>query len=330
LNLSVKLPATEIVVSYINPDLDGVSSAIGYSAWAQLEHRRRVLPAVIGKIDLETELVLDRLKIRRPPVLNSFSNVRAIVLVDTHHKSQLPEDFPWRLVVEVLDHHTTDGDPDLVPQASITNEPVGATATLVAERFSGEAAPISASIARLLGCGIISSTYGLTAPSTTARDHLALEWLAARAPVSAELSASMRAARRLLLDMCSIDLVEADLKTVKTQHGRIIIAQVEADGAATAAQRTDLVDALNVAKEVRDAQYALLNLVDTRAGYSVIVSGDAFVWDILKEQLVIQMQGTCMGRAGGLLMRKTHLVPIFASHGSEPSRSSVRRDDEHA
>ncbi|MBV9763368.1 MAG: DHH family phosphoesterase [Acidobacteriaceae bacterium] len=96
-----------IITSYINPDLDGVSSAIAYHD-LKTKMLQSETPIVIGEIDFETKVVLDDIQRPTPRSLDTFIDVESVVLVDTHHRAQLPPAFPWERVIEVIDHHPDD------------------------------------------------------------------------------------------------------------------------------------------------------------------------------------------------------------------------------
>src|ERR1700732_4958958 len=110
-----------IIISYVNPDLDGVACAV---ALETLEHP--IWNArIAGRPDQETLFVLSTLGLPVPPALTTWDAVDAIWLVDTHHPKQLPEDLPAKLVTRITDHHPG-GSPEKYTSAEVTNEKVGA------------------------------------------------------------------------------------------------------------------------------------------------------------------------------------------------------------
>ena len=119
------------VMSYINPDTDGIACTIAMAKLLSLKNENWI-PVVFGSIGRETLFVLNSLEISIPSTDILLDEVEKIVLVDTHHKSQLPIDFPYDKVVSIIDHHPN-GDEDLFPIADILNQKIGAAASLVAE-----------------------------------------------------------------------------------------------------------------------------------------------------------------------------------------------------
>ena len=108
-----------IVISYKNPDTDGVACSIGM-AILMTNTDEKWEPVILGELGKETQYVLNQANISYPQDIGSFCDVNKIVLVDTHHKSQLPEDFPFEKVVMIIDHHPK-GD-DIFPNAEIIDK----------------------------------------------------------------------------------------------------------------------------------------------------------------------------------------------------------------
>ena len=204
---------------------------------------------------------------------------------------------------------------DNIPSAMcVTNEPIGATATLIAERWRESDIVIPRSTAVLLGCAISSNTLAFTAPSTHPRDREAYRWLATTAAVPETLLSKMRSARRRILTKSSIEIVLSDAKIFPTAYGSILMSQVEAHGASAVAEREDIVEALNLGKEVLCAPIGLLNLVDTETNISVIISSDPEVWKVLKGNLPLRRQTSNTAAVYKIILRKSHLVPILTRH----------------
>ena len=100
-----------------------------------------------------------------------------LILVDHNEAQQAVSSLEEADLIEILDHHRLGNPPTNAP-IKFSIEPVGSTSTLVTERIidAGLAAP--AEIAGLLFAGIVSDTLNLISPTTTDRDHEALNRLA--------------------------------------------------------------------------------------------------------------------------------------------------------
>lgn len=307
-----------IVTSYINPDLDGVASAVVYATYlAPLATQ----PVFVGRPSVEAARVLERLGLTdsvrwTSPGLESWED---IALVDCHHPAQLPH-VPNRDAVSIVIDHHPDGDAAAFPNASVQNESVGAAATLVAE-FLGRrerGGALTPAHAALLAAAIASNTLDFEAPSTTARDHEAYSTLARRAALEVsmdELRLAMREARNALLSLSSREVIENDCKLIETPRGVIAVAQVEGDGARLIAGREGLLQQLEYVVVAARAVAGVLSLVDTATSTTTLVTADA---QIRRAMLPL---GPTTGGDGILVLpyialRKTHIIPALTSGGA--------------
>ena len=89
------------ILSYTNPDTDGVCSSIAYSIYmAKKGLNYQVLCA--GAINAETQYVLRLLHMDAPLCDVAYDAKKQVVLIDTHHLSQLPHLVNAENVVRVL------------------------------------------------------------------------------------------------------------------------------------------------------------------------------------------------------------------------------------
>ncbi|MGJ4896671.1 MULTISPECIES: DHH family phosphoesterase [unclassified Bradyrhizobium] len=297
-----------IIVSYFNPDLDGVACSI---ALAALEYPA-LAARVLGNLDRETRLVLDTLDLPIPLTLTDWSNVEVIWLVDTHHPKQLPAGFPAHLVTQIIDHHPG-GSPETYPHAEIQNEAVGAAATLVAERFERRSVNMPAEIAVLLQAAILSNTLEFSAPATSNRDRRANESLARIRPLDLRLLDGMRQIRREKVLLATDVLLNSDAKVFETRHGQVVIAQVEAPGALQILSRPDLIPAMRQFAASRNTASAVLNLVDTEAGKSAVLATDEQVLGIIASALRSPIDARAVVKMDRILQRKTDIIPFIVS-----------------
>jgi manganese-dependent inorganic pyrophosphatase len=294
-----------IILPYINPDLDGVACSIALSdfdpMWA---------PRILGRIDEETQVVLDALHITAPKSITDWNAVQRIWLVDTHHPKQLPADFPDRLVVRITDHHSG-GEPARYPNAEIQNDSVGAAATLVTERFESAGVRMTATNAVLLQAAIVSNTLNFQAPATSSRDTVAFEKLKSVMPAPDELFSRMREARRAILQLDTAGIVQADKKSFDTSYGTVVISQIESPGALDLLARSDLISSLKEMTTTAGAASAILNIVDTEAGASALIITDPNITRLLSLALRESVNDNGVIRVNRVLQRKTDIVPFI-------------------
>jgi inorganic pyrophosphatase/exopolyphosphatase len=301
------------VFSYVNPDTDGVACMLGYKELLAKSphsdhHSATVRPGIFGDLNPETCAVLAFLGLERPDDGHTFlSEVDSICLVDTHHLAQLPDGVHGNKVVEVIDHH---GGGDSFPNARVLNEPVGAAATLLVERFARlDAVP---NTAVLLGAAIISNTLEFRAPSSTKRDRDALTWLEQGHAIPNQLIGNMRSARESFLVGKTKEVLGQDVKVFDRSDGsRVLMSQVEAHNAALLGRRPDVVKALAALADESGTSLALANLADLSLGLSLLICTNKSLQNEVREALGIMFDVDGQGWASELMLRKTHLVPAL-------------------
>lgn len=305
-----------IISTYVNPDLDGVASAIVAAEYlvddADARFEGRSTPEIAG--------VLSALNLA-PYETHLFNEAQSPVrtmLVDCHHPAQLPKWLEPTSVTRVIDHHP-DGSPEAFPNAAVQNERVGAAATLVAEAVANLGTGLgvlSASHAGLLACAIASNTLDFTAPSSTDRDLRAFDQLRLIASPD-ELDAllpSMAEWRSSILAGTTEAAVAHDVKVVESLVGPVAVSQLEADGARDLLTRTDLLEQVSALVEAHDSTASLLSLIDTSAGHTYLVSPDQSVRDLLTQLGPVDAAGIV--ELPFIALRKTHVIP--ALQGKSP------------
>ncbi len=117
--------------------------------------------------------VLQGLVLRRHLV---SQNRRRVILTDHNHPDQAAPGVTESEIIAIVDHHNLGGLQTLQP-LTILCEPVGCTATLIAELFQQRGAPLEAALAGAMLGAILSDTVHFRSPTTTQRDRAAAAWL---------------------------------------------------------------------------------------------------------------------------------------------------------
>ena len=120
---------------------------------------------------------------------------RRVLLVDHAEQGQSVPGVEEVEIVEILDHHHIGSIETRVPVRA-TFDPVGSTATLVAERFRQNGLEPARPTAVLLLGAVLTDTVILGSPTTTERDHTVVEYLERVLELDARSSAE-RCSRRL-------------------------------------------------------------------------------------------------------------------------------------
>lgn len=293
------------VLSYINPDTDGIACSIAMAKLLSSENEKWI-PGVFGSIGEETMFILKSLEISIPDIDILLNDAKKIVLVDTHHKAQLPIDFPYNKVVTIIDHHPN-GDEDLFLNADIINKKIGAAASLVAEMYIKKGI-VDIPILKLLAFAILSNTLNFYAPSSTEFDKKIFGQICDIAPIDAELVDKMFEQRSLILKKDMYIALGADFKVFNTKSGRVGISQIEAYDLENLLDVSQCVVALQRIASENALDLCFFNGVDIKFERSLVIAANNQSQKLLCSlfQLNECRESYVFNR---ILLRKTDFVP---------------------
>jgi manganese-dependent inorganic pyrophosphatase len=238
-----------------------------------------VTPDIL-EVDYRAAVVVDAR--RRPVGIVSRSDLvrpepRKVVLVDHAEQSQSVPGVEQADIVEILDHHHIGSIETHLPVRA-TFDPVGSTATLVAERFWAEGVEPSRETAFMLLAALLSDTVVLTSPTTTDRDRRVASRLGSTLEVEAEaFGMEMFRASSDVSELSAEAIVGRDAKQYALDGDRsALVGQVEVVGDELLARAGELRSALDAAREQGGHALAALMVTDIVArGTTLLVSGDA-------------------------------------------------------
>lgn len=149
-----------------------------------------------------------------------------VILVDHNERGQAVEGIEEAKVVEIIDHHRLGGLQTSEPIYTHA-EPVGCTATIVANMHWQNDVELPASIAGLLLSAILSDTVLFKSPTCTEYDKKTAERLAEIAGVDInEYGMAMLKAGSGIGDMTPAEIAKNDLKEFQIGDYRIIVSQI--------------------------------------------------------------------------------------------------------
>lgn len=260
-----------LITSYTNPDLDGYSCAVAYAELLRVQGKE-AQAHLWGEPQLEAKWIIETFDLPRAAGPIDWDD--DIVLVDCSNPEDLP--FPLRLdqVVEIIDHHRLNRGSAFI-NAKLQIEPVGAAATLVAERFKQAGKVPSVEAAFLLLGGILSNTDNLT-KMTTQRNQEMAKWLFEVSGAPVALAHQMFTAKSNLDGKTLITQLIADAKLFNIQKKKIIITQLEVIGISTllSSRRSEIEQVISDLKQEKQADFAFANLRDLEQGVSYILCID--------------------------------------------------------
>jgi manganese-dependent inorganic pyrophosphatase len=201
---------------------------------------------------------------------------RRVLLVDHAEQAQSVPGIEEAEIVEILDHHHIGSIQTRIP-VKATFDPVGSTATLVAERFWGEGLEPGRPAATMLLAALLSDTVVLTSPTTTDRDSRVARRLGEQLDVDPEaFGMEMFRASSDVSDLSAEAIVSRDAKTYELAGDRTaLIGQVEVVGVDLRERTGELRDALEATREQGGHAVAALMVTDIAArGTRLLVAGD--------------------------------------------------------
>jgi manganese-dependent inorganic pyrophosphatase len=222
---------------------------------------------------------------------------RLVLLVDHAEQAQSVIGVERAEIVEILDHHHVGSIETTVPVLA-TFDPVGSTATLVPERFRVNGMEPTRSTATALLGAVLSDTVILNSPTTTERDHAAVEYL--ERVLALDATESGREMFESTSDVSELDaeaIVSRDAKEYTVGDGQsLVIAQIETVGEAVLERRDELLEELAQLRAARGLLLYALMVTDIMAkGTKMLVAGDHGVLERVSASRWSTARSICLG-----------------------------------
>jgi manganese-dependent inorganic pyrophosphatase len=234
---------------------------------------------------------------------------RRVILVDHAEAAQSVPGVEQAEIVEILDHHHIGSIETRIP-VTATFDPVGSTATLIAERFAANEIDPMDSTAIMLICAILSDTVLLNSPTTTDRDRNAIDLLEDLIDVNAiELGREMFASTSDVSEVPADEIVARDAKDYTRPAGETItIAQIETVGSGVLERRDELAEAMTDVRVRNGYALAALMVTDILAhGTMTIAVGD----DSALVRAFGERDGDGLIPMPGVMSRKKQVAPVL-------------------
>jgi manganese-dependent inorganic pyrophosphatase len=272
------------VVGHRHPDTDSIASAIAYAHLKRTLGDSHVLAARAGELNAETRYVLDRLSLATPELL-THARGRRVILVDHNEVAQAVDEIRQATVIEIWEHHRM-GDLEIPGPIVFHCEPVGATATLIAEQYFIHNVAVPPPIAALLLAAILSDTLGFASPTCSQKDRDIAQRLEAISGLEAStFGRELMAARGDVTRRSVRDLIESDFKEFTFTGNRVGIAKIESpDVKSLLPRRQEFLEELRRVRAEKTLLQVILLLTDIgRKGSYVWFAGDRA--DVLERAL---------------------------------------------
>lgn len=231
-----------------------------------------------------------------------------IILVDHNERSQAVEGIEEAQIIEIIDHHRLGGLQTGEP-IFIRHEPVGSTATIVANMHWHRGVEMPGDIAGLLLAAIVSDTVLFKSPTATAYDRETAGKLADIAGLDVqEFGMAVLKAGSNIGGMQANEIVRNDLKEFQIGEYRMAIGQLSVmDTAQVLAVKTDLLAAMESMLVKEGYDMVLLMVTDIiNEGTQLIYTGQpvaliAEAFGSRGEDNVVYLEG--------VMSRKKQVIP---------------------
>lgn len=295
-----------VIFGHKNPDTDSICSSI---VMADLENKlgNHCIPTRIGKINKETQYVLDYLKLEAPKMIDKAEDGQEVILVDHNEATQSIENIENAKILKVIDHHTMNFKAPY--QLYYRTEPVGCTATVLYKLYKENNIEITREIAILCLSAIISDTLLFKSPTCTEEDIKVANALQKIANIDMqEYGLEMLKAGTDLGDFSEQELVNLDAKAFEKADTKFVIAQVNTVSIEDVLKRKQgLESAINSEIEKRGIQLFVFAITDILNSNSEIIAlGDRT--DAVEKAFDVKLENN-RAFLPGVVSRKKQLLP---------------------
>jgi manganese-dependent inorganic pyrophosphatase len=235
-----------------------------------------------------------------------------LILVDHNEMSQAVPGAGEVNILEIVDHHRL-GAPTTNQPILFINEPVGSTCTIVADFWRRDGLEPSPELAGIMMGGIISDTLHLNSPTTTAKDHDLLRWLAGIAGIKSErLAEIIFSSGSVILANPPEKVILSDYKVYDEEGVRFAVSQVEELGFANFhSHARALAEALEKLRAEEKLFFSCLLVTDINTQNSLLlVKGDR---EFLSQISYARTEAEDTFDLPGIVSRKKQLIPYLTS-----------------
>ncbi len=234
---------------------------------------------------------------------------KKVILVDHSDQAQSIAGIKEADIIELIDHHRI-GDIQTSYPIFYRNEPVGSTATIIAELFDENAISIPKDIAGILCAAILSDTVAFRSPTCTPTDVRTAKSLAAIAEIECEAFAKeMFVAGSPLKNMTAEEILHSDFKEYHLSRKKVGIGQINMAGLSEIRKfKSSLIDYMEHLVEEKDYFVVMLILTDIVNEQTEVLFSEnqkglvARGFDPLKDEHTFSMHG--------IVSRKKQIVPV--------------------
>ncbi len=297
-----------LIFGHKNPDTDSICSAIVKQRLNEKNGKKNSKAIRIGKINKETEYILNYLNIEKPELVEEVEEGQQVILVDHNEFNQSITGIEKAKIVGVVDHHRIANIETSEP-LYMTIRPYGSTSTVLYQDFKQKGLEISREEAILMASCIISDTLLLKSPITTKKDIEVLEELAKIGNINVnEYGLEMLKAGTDLDEFSEKELINIDSKSSEKNDIKFVIAQVNTVSIEDVLKRQEGIEAV-INKEIAEKGLSLFVFAITdilNSNTEIVVLGNKS--EIVEKAFDIKLENN-RAFLKGVVSRKKQILP---------------------
>ncbi|OPH35807.1 manganese-dependent inorganic pyrophosphatase [Moraxella lacunata] len=315
------------VFGHTSPDTDAFVSAFAFAHWLNAQGTSAQAYR-LGEPNLETAFVLARWFERYPndelpakllPYLNPnrptdiVGQGDKVALTDHNEPAQSIKALAEFDIRYVIDHHKL-GLTTPTP-AYVYIHPVGCTCTILYEMFTQKGVDITASMAWLMLCAIISDTLNLSSPTTTDDDRLVVQKLCELCQMSMadkdKLADEMFSAKSDVSHLSACDILLMDYKSYEFGATTWGIAGIETVAPSQIFTRIDeLTATAKLIQAEKGVDYLMIAVVDIKEQMGYALAHGPAQNVIISKAFGVDCDDKVFALAG-VVSRKKQIVPAL-------------------
>ena len=300
------------VVGHQNPDTDSICAALTYANLKQ-ELGEDVEAVRLGKINAETEFILDKFNVAAPKLVEEVTADDQVILVDHNEKSQAVEGIEEAEILEIIDHHRI-GDVETGNPIYFRNEPVGCTSTIITKLYQEHDVEISDTMAGLLLSAILSDTVIFRSPTCTETDQEIAEMLAQQLGLDIkDYGVRMFKAGSVVKKLEPKELVTNDYKEYQFAGETIGVGQIEVmDVDEVDGIKDDILASIEELVTENDYQFLILLVTDILAEGSLLMVSDSGI-EVVENAFDVTVANNEV-YLDDVLSRKKQVIPVLSDY----------------